>query len=109
KFARALLLRLEQPYVLNGYHRLIGESPCKLDLFVAERSHRFAQQAYAADRHPFAKEGDREHGVESADPSGLSHGVFRIDLNVMHVNRSAFRSARAQSRTHAPARSGALA
>ena len=36
KLPRALLLRLEQPHVLDGDHRLVGEGLSQLDLLVSE-------------------------------------------------------------------------
>ena len=38
---RALLLRLEQPHVLDGDHRLVGEGLDQLDLLVGKWPHRF--------------------------------------------------------------------
>ena len=39
KLSRALLLRLEQPHVLDGDHRLVGEGGDQLDLLVGEGPH----------------------------------------------------------------------
>ena len=42
EFPRALLLRLEQPRVLDGDHRLVGEGCHQLDLLVVEWPHGIA-------------------------------------------------------------------
>jgi len=39
ELARALLLGLEQPHVLDRNQRLVGEGGDQLDLFVGERLH----------------------------------------------------------------------
>ena len=52
EFPRALLLRLEQPHVLDGDGRLVGEGGDKLDLLLGERPYALSHQDHHAHRTP---------------------------------------------------------
>ena len=54
KLARALLLRLEQPHVLDGDHSLVGECGDQLDLLVSKWFHLMAAERKDTDRRPVA-------------------------------------------------------
>jgi hypothetical protein len=55
-FFRPSLLRLKQPRVLDGYHRLIGEGFQKLDLTFGERPSFRAADPDSPDRIPVTQE-----------------------------------------------------
>ena len=57
ELARALLLRLEQPRVLDGDHRLIGEGLDQLDLLLGERPYRLRGEDKHADWIPSRRSG----------------------------------------------------
>ena len=55
QLSRALLLRLEQPEVLDGDHRLVSEGLDQLDLLLSERPYRSAVQDEHANWNPLAQ------------------------------------------------------
>src|SRR5215471_3212049 len=58
----ALVLDLvEETYILNGNHRLVGEGGCQFDLFFSERSYGRAPQNCNPDWISFAKQRQAEH------------------------------------------------
>jgi hypothetical protein len=54
QLARALLLGLEQPHVLDRDHRLVGERPQKRNLLIRKRINLGTSKLNCADRHPLA-------------------------------------------------------
>jgi len=54
ELARALLLGLKQPHVLDGDHRLVGERPEKRNLLIRKRINFGTSKLNCADRHPLA-------------------------------------------------------
>ena len=54
KLPRALLLRLEQPYVFDRDYGLVSEGFDKLDLLLGERPNRSPVQVKNANRYPLA-------------------------------------------------------
>jgi hypothetical protein len=60
ELASALLLGLEQPYILNCDHRLVGESGDELNLLLAERLYLGSCQKQHADRKSLAQKRNTE-------------------------------------------------
>ncbi len=54
KLAALVLDFVEQPYVLNGDHRLIGKGADKLDLLIGKRLDPLSRDCDHADRHLLA-------------------------------------------------------
>src|SRR5215472_5276483 len=61
KLAGALLNFLEQPHVLNGNHRLVGEGRHKLDLFVSKRLDLSPEDNDHANRNAFPEQRHSEY------------------------------------------------
>ena len=81
-------ISFEQPHVLDGYCRLVGEGGNELDLFVAERPHRVAHQSENADRRALAQHRHCNDGAEVAK-CRTSERVFRIGAHIRDVNHRA--------------------
>ena len=60
---------VEQPHVLDGDHRLVGEGRDQLDLLVGERPHFRASQCQDTDRGPLAQHRDTEHRAKATAAS----------------------------------------
>ena len=65
EFAATLLLRLEQPRVLDGDHRLVSEGRYQLDLHFGKRVHLIAGEPEDADRCSAAQ---KRHSEDSSVP-----------------------------------------
>ena len=78
KLARALLLRLEQPRVLDRDHRLVGEGLDQLDLLLSERPYGSAMQDEHANRNPLSQ---KRHAEDCAKVAELLrfHGRYIPD------------------------------
>ena len=90
QFLGALLLGFEQPHVLDGDDRLVGEGFDQLDLLVGEWLDGRACQRDHADRMSFAQQRHAQHGAEAADLLRFGPDVFRIGQTVREVNRARF-------------------
>ena len=89
KFARAFLLRLKQPHVLNGDYRLIGEGLDQLDLLVGERAHGSTLQEDDADCSSLPLKRDAEDCAKVPKACDFMEGVFWIGENIRNLNRFA--------------------
>src|SRR5262245_56130045 len=77
QFTRACLYILEQPHILDGDHRLVGESGGELDLPVGEGAHLESRQYDHANWHALPQQRDAEHRV--SPPNSPLLGETRID------------------------------
>ena len=66
ELAALVLDFVEQPHVLDGDHRLVGEGGDQLDLLVRERRAPRRAQSRDADRHAFAQQRHAEQRAEAA-------------------------------------------
>ena len=82
----ALLNVLEQSNVLDGNHRLVGESGHQIDLLLAEWVHLVAGERKDADRRPVTQERHAEDGSEPKCPLIASRTVFGIGQHVGDMN-----------------------
>src|SRR5262249_2184952 len=89
KFARPLLLRLEQPHALDRDHRLVSEGFHQLDLLRRERPDDSPMQEKNANRYPFAKQWDARDGAKVAESCGFRVSPFRIGQNIRNLTRFA--------------------
>src|SRR5262245_55373652 len=89
EFARALLLGLEQPHVLDRDHRLIGEGGSKLDLLVGEGLDSSALENDHADRRSFPYQRNAENGADTAETCPLQESEFGIGLDIRDMNDAA--------------------
>src|SRR5262249_16554892 len=87
-----LLDLVEQPYILDRDHRLVGEGRGEIDLSVAESSYHSAHQHDHADRDSFAQQGNAEHGTGAHLSCGSAHRVFGAILNVSYMEAVTFKS-----------------
>ena len=69
---------LEQPHVLDGDHRLVGERGHQLDLLGGERLHPGSCQRHHADDTSLPKQGNSQHGAVAADLLRLVKRVLGI-------------------------------
>src|SRR5262249_19144158 len=92
EFASSRLHLVEQPGVLDGDHRLVGERGDQHNLLLGERFDALPLQDDYPNRSTFAQQRHSEHRTNIAELHPLSHSVFRIGLNIMHMNYLAFES-----------------
>src|SRR5262249_29662789 len=78
EIARARLHLVEQPYVLDRNHRLVGEGLDQLDLFVGKWSHDRAVHDEHTNRSSLPQERHTEHCAKAALFLNFNKGVFRI-------------------------------
>ncbi len=90
ELARARLHFIEQPHVLDGNHRLVGEGGDQFDLLVGERPHLGACQCQNADRNAFAHHRNPEDGAITAQLLCLCPSVLRVGQNIGDVDGCAF-------------------
>ena len=90
ELARALLLGLEQTYVFDGDHGLVGESGHQLDLLVGERQRLLAGQNNDADSHTLAEKRHPEHRAKPPNSLRFLKGVLRIGRDVGNMDGPAF-------------------
>ena len=88
--SRALLLRLEQPRVLDGDHRLVGEGGDQLDLLIGKRAHLIAAERKGADCRPIAQERHAESTSVSCQFLIAGRPVFGIGQHVGNMDCPAF-------------------
>src|SRR5215831_2683650 len=86
--ARARLHLVEQPHVLNGDDRLVGEGGDEVNLLVGERAHVEADQNERADRDALAQHGNSKHGA--IPHPGRVESVVRIGIHIGDVNSTTF-------------------
>src|SRR6516165_7125945 len=86
---------VEQPHVLNGNHRLVGECRNQFDLLLAERTHGHSRQIEHADRDAFPHQRYSQDGANASTAlDRLGPGVFGIGADVGNVNRLKRRSSK---------------
>ena len=86
ELSAALLLRLEQPRVLDRDHRLVSEGLDQLDLLVSEWPYGSPVQDKQANWNPLAKKRHPEDCAIVAESCDLTEGVFRISENIWNLN-----------------------
>ncbi len=91
KLARARLHLVEQSYVLDSNHRLIGKGGRELDLLVVERPHATTHQADDADGNPFAQQRDAQQGAKALTFLDVCPGVFRVVFYIGDLDAFAFK------------------
>src|SRR5262249_39296255 len=73
----------EQPHVLNGNDRLVGEGVQQSDLPISEGLDLGPADYYHADRHPFVQQRGRQHGAKATTaPGELCLQARRYVLNM---------------------------
>src|SRR5262249_8069706 len=82
KFARSLLLRLEEPCVFDRNDRLISEGLDQFNLLFGEWPYRIARQDDYADWSSFAHKWNGKHGTISTKCPLLDQSVLRIGLDI---------------------------
>src|SRR6188472_2493591 len=84
----ALLLDLvEQPDVLDGDHRLVGEGRSERNLLISKRSHHCAEQEQDTDWDTFAEQRHSYSGSIVASPLRFAECVFRIGQKIDNLDR----------------------
>ena len=101
KLARALLLGLEQAYIFDRDHRLVGEGADQFDLLVGKRLDPLARQNDDARRRPLAQQRNAEHGAGAADLRAFFELVFSIRQYIGNLHRSAFKHGATDNRAFA--------
>ena len=99
QFGRTCLDFIEKPGVLDGDHRLIGESPEDLNLFVGKRPNSDARQHDDTDRRPLTQEGNGKNRPVVAALLGLAESELRIGKDVRNVDNTAFEQCAPGNRT----------
>src|SRR4029450_1866641 len=89
-----LLEFLEQPDVLDGNPRLIGEGLEEGDLCLSERTHVGTPKIDCPDYFPFSKERTRHYSPVPELPSqGVAYGeLLGLGLEISHVNGPSFQN-----------------
>ena len=75
KISRFRLDFLEQPYVLDRDHGLVGKGPQQLDVTVGEVSGQHARDANDADRRALIHQRREQHAAEAARPRDVQNGI----------------------------------
>ncbi len=78
KLLGACLHLVEQPHVLDGDHRLVGEGLDQFDLLVGKWSDDSAEQVEHTNRSSFAQQRHSEDCAKAASPLSFTHGVLRV-------------------------------
>src|SRR5258708_11923281 len=78
---------VEQPHVLDGDRRLVGESLDQRDLFVGKRLNFVAPQSYKTDQNSLAKQRHAKQGPVLAEPLRFEPGEFRVGKDVRDLDR----------------------
>src|SRR5260370_309331 len=86
QLAVLVLNLVEQPHVLDGNYRLVGESRDKLDFLLRKRPHYGPRQSNNANWVSLSQERHTKHGAKGVKFDKFGHGVFRIALSVWNVN-----------------------
>src|SRR5262249_3813348 len=86
QLARALLLGLEQAYILDGDHGLVGERTQQFDLLVGEGTHCLATEHDHADGRSFPQQRDAQQRMQLAEPNRLSEGELGVGCDVRDLN-----------------------
>jgi len=102
EFARALLLRLEQPRVLDRDDRLVGKGLDQLDLLLSEWPYGSAMQKEQANGSPLPQKRHAKDRTKIPESCRFTEGIFRISKYVWNLNRFAL-----QQNSAAPPRPGA--
>ena len=82
EFARALLLRLEQPRVLDRDHRLVGEGGDQLDLLFSEGLNSCLPERKHANGNTLAQQRHTQHRAIVCDKLVARHRVFGIGRSI---------------------------
>src|SRR5437763_2958460 len=90
---------IEQPYVFDGDHRLVGESGYKLDLLVREPPHRFPGQHDNSDRNSYSHERDAKYGTIVSPRTLFDITVFGISLNIDNLDHFSLEHGSSKHRT----------
>src|SRR5262249_38683521 len=98
KLARALLLRLEQPHVLDRDHGLVGEGLDQLDLLWSERPYCSAVHGKHADGQTLSQQRHHQDCAKAAQSRDFMDGVFRVSKNIVNVNGFALQDCSPDSR-----------
>ena len=78
---------LEQPHVLDGDHRLVGEGCDQLDLLVSERLDFCSLDMNHSDEGTFSQHGNSEHRSEVTNLLRLGHFIFGVREDIGNMNR----------------------
>ena len=92
QFARALLLGLEQPGILDRNYRLVGKCRRKLDLLVCEGVHFMPMECKDADRRSVAQQGHAKIGPETECLLIADRGVFGVGEHVRDMTSFALQN-----------------
>jgi hypothetical protein len=84
-----LLLRLEQPDVLDRDHRLVGEDLNQLYLRFSERPYGSLMQDEEANWNPLSQKWHAEDSAIAAESCCFKESVFGISENIRYLNRFA--------------------
>src|SRR6516164_285850 len=90
KLPTLVLYLVEQPHVLDGYARLVGEGGGQVDLLVGEWANGLTHQDDSTDRMVFAQQ---RYAEDRAKPDLLLHfpiSIFRISQDIGDLDRFAF-------------------
>ena len=90
QLARPRLHLIEQPRVLDGDRRLVGEGRHELDLLIGEGPHIRAGQGHDTDRNDLPQYRDPERCAKAAKLLGFCEGVFRIGFDIGDLDDLSF-------------------
>jgi hypothetical protein len=90
QLARTRLHLVEQPYIIDRDHGLVGESRDQLDLTLGERPDHVSNQHDHANEIALVKQGHPENPTLPADTLPVVVRELRIGKNIGDVDRSAF-------------------
>ena len=100
ELAGARLHLVEQPHILDGDHRLVGERGDQFDLLVGERSYLRTRQHDHANRCAVAHERDAKNSSEPANSRAFDQNVVWFGLDISHFEPPDLRARLARGLIH---------
>jgi len=98
QLSRSHLFSLEQPCVLDGDYRLIGEGSNKVDLLLIEWFNPVSRHEHYADWSILSHEGDGKGGTSAAQACGFLELIVLVAHHVRDLHRSSFEQSSAGHR-----------
>ena len=97
KLSALVLNFIEQPHVLDGYARLIGEGLCQFDLPVGKSPHGKSHQHNRADWIAFAQHRNGQNCAESKFSLHFLKRIIRVSHYIQNLNRLALKQRAAEN------------
>jgi hypothetical protein len=85
-----ILELLEQPHVLDGDHRLVGERSYEIDLLIGKTIDFVSPKGKYSDHNAVAQERDPQQGAITFNTLLFLQPIVRVSKNILNLNRATF-------------------